>query len=274
MRISDCFVLFGLPHTASKSEVKSRYRELVKKYHPDTHLHSSSREQFEKVQHAYETIRAFFEFKESYTYEDVSVTDERLERIKRARKMQKEKRHREIVQLRTAISEFRNAPSFIVSKSIAIFACVLGFICLLDFVAPSSIEYEPIVNIQYVSNDYKGQGSLFIPNREISLHTRDLVVMQNTSFVLIDKTPFFNQITHIYIIANKRKVEIVYDSFYNSSVLLLVMLLFVGMYMFVRKKNTVHYYIIIKYYNLYVLPPIILYVLFGDNRINFALGLV
>ena len=57
------YEVLGLSSSASDDEVKSRYRELVKKYHPDrvSHLGEEfaqlAKEKFVKLQSAWETIR-------------------------------------------------------------------------------------------------------------------------------------------------------------------------------------------------------------------------
>ncbi|MHC5064012.1 MAG: DnaJ domain-containing protein [Planctomycetota bacterium] len=63
-RRAQALEILGLPEGASKEEVRSRHRELVKKYHPDAHSHlgpiaaKEATERFQEVQEAYEILTA------------------------------------------------------------------------------------------------------------------------------------------------------------------------------------------------------------------------
>lgn len=60
--IADCYQILGLPQHASIEEVKSAYRKLVKRYHPDYNPGDRrASEQFIRVRRAYETLMAAIE---------------------------------------------------------------------------------------------------------------------------------------------------------------------------------------------------------------------
>ncbi len=56
----DPYEILGLPRNATMDQVKARYRELVKKYHPDKHqgnpLADLAEERFKEIQEAYDAI--------------------------------------------------------------------------------------------------------------------------------------------------------------------------------------------------------------------------
>lgn len=60
--IADCYYVLGLPRHASLEEVKSAYRKLVKRYHPDYNPGDRrATEQFIRIRQAYETLIAVIE---------------------------------------------------------------------------------------------------------------------------------------------------------------------------------------------------------------------
>jgi DnaJ-class molecular chaperone len=50
------YKILGLDSSASDTEVKKKFRELAKKYHPDKNPSENSKERFQEIQDAYERI--------------------------------------------------------------------------------------------------------------------------------------------------------------------------------------------------------------------------
>ncbi len=58
MHIYDCYRVLGLPRNASVDDIKSAYRRLARKYHPDMNQHDpQSVEKFRQVQEAYRILK-------------------------------------------------------------------------------------------------------------------------------------------------------------------------------------------------------------------------
>ncbi|MFO7868386.1 MAG: J domain-containing protein [Bacteroidales bacterium] len=272
MRISDCFALFSLPHTASKEEVKKRYRYLVKKYHPDTSSAMSSRAKFEQIQEAYELIKAFFEFKENFISEDISVTDERLERIKRARKIKKERKARERKQLLDAIRTFKTSVWYKVSQFFVVFSVVLASIILADNLLPNVIIQKHIQNVQFSDSN---TALVTIGDRDLEIPYSDAFLLQYVDKVLIEQTQLFSQVKKIHYVApDNTKQHVLYYSLYNDGYIILVFLLLLGLQTYYINQSSFQYYVIIRFYNTIILPLICFYVLFGEKRIVGLLGLL
>lgn len=53
MNKRDCYEVLGVPKTASEAEIKSAFRKLAKKYHPDVSKEENAAEKFKEVQEAY-----------------------------------------------------------------------------------------------------------------------------------------------------------------------------------------------------------------------------
>lgn len=54
--VPDYYARLGLPPKAEEAEIKSKYRALVRKYHPDTNPAPSAQEAFRAIQEAYDLL--------------------------------------------------------------------------------------------------------------------------------------------------------------------------------------------------------------------------
>ena len=56
MNKKDYYDILGVSKTASDDEIKSSYRKLAKKYHPDISKEDNAADKFKEVQEAYEIL--------------------------------------------------------------------------------------------------------------------------------------------------------------------------------------------------------------------------
>ncbi|KKQ03886.1 MAG: chaperone protein, partial [candidate division WS6 bacterium GW2011_WS6_36_26] len=56
MEKRDYYEVLGVDKKATQSELKKAYRNLVKKYHPDSNKNDGAEEKFKEVQEAYEIL--------------------------------------------------------------------------------------------------------------------------------------------------------------------------------------------------------------------------
>lgn len=56
MEFQDYYAVLGVPRTADEKQIKSAYRKLARKYHPDVNKDTGAEEQFKRVSEAYEVL--------------------------------------------------------------------------------------------------------------------------------------------------------------------------------------------------------------------------
>ena len=57
MKYKDYYKILGVARDASEDDIKKAYRKLARKYHPDVSKEANSKEKFQEVSEAYETLR-------------------------------------------------------------------------------------------------------------------------------------------------------------------------------------------------------------------------
>ena len=57
MKYKDYYAILGLQRGASEDEIKSAYRKLARKYHPDVSKETDAEEKFKEVAEAYQTLK-------------------------------------------------------------------------------------------------------------------------------------------------------------------------------------------------------------------------
>lgn len=55
--VTTLYAVLGIPNAATETDVKSAYRRLARTWHPDVCREPDAREQFQRIQHAYEILR-------------------------------------------------------------------------------------------------------------------------------------------------------------------------------------------------------------------------
>ena len=279
MKTKEAFTNLGLHETATEAEVKDSYRKLVKLYHPDVNSDEGAREKFEKIQKSYELILLYFEFSKLAPLKKEKLSKEKIEHISKVAQMKKAKKELFQLTLLQDISAFKKSKKFIFSNTIAIISCLLAFFILYDYYSLPVKSYEEIQgfsseSVPSTKNDFRITENIFLVIQDTKISVSPLVAahLAQEEKLVISRTQFFKQIIDVAKIDAAEGVD--FYNFYNDAVVVLSVLLLGGMVMFIYKKQDVTYYFVVKYYNLYILPLVIIYVLFNEARVFRLFGII
>lgn len=74
MNATDCYQILGVQKGASQKEIKSAYRRLSLKYHPDRNKNEKDGEKFKRIIEAYQTLRLEEKKKNKRSEVDIAST--------------------------------------------------------------------------------------------------------------------------------------------------------------------------------------------------------
>lgn len=279
MKTKEAFTILGLLETATEVEVKESYRKLVKLYHPDVNSEEGAREKFEIIQKSYELILLYFEFSKLAPIKKEKLSKEKIDHISKVAQMKKAKKELFQITLLQDISAFKKSKKFIFSNAIAIISCLLSFFMLYDYYSLPVKSYEQIQgfsseSVPSTNSDFRITENIFIIIKDTKISVSPLVAahLAQEDKLVISRTKYFKQIVNVAKIDAAEGVD--FYNFYNDAVVVLSVLLLGGMLMFIYKKQDVTYYFVVKYYNLYILPLVIIYVLFNEARVFRLFGII
>lgn len=271
MKILDAFKLLGVSEQASPEEIKKAYRQKVKQFHPDVNSSDNAQTEFECIQSAYTLIQAYIQYKESeFTSEPTPPKPKRKKSNTQSRTAKKQWFE---ARIQYDISVFKHSKKFILSRIIAFVGCMVAIGITIDHMSVPINNYEPIQHIEIPENFHEIENfawkELYIiaQDRKISVSPLQLEPLQKTTYLKISNTPFLQQIIRIQTTDSRPYTDIEFYNFYNDSFWVIIVLLCGGMSMFAFRTKSVAYYSVIRFYNLYCIPLIFVFVLFGEARI-------
>ncbi|HON52078.1 MAG TPA: J domain-containing protein [Bacteroidales bacterium] len=279
MKIRDAFNILEISDDASPEEIKKAYRAKAKLYHPDVNNSNSAQAEFECIQNAYTLIQAYIQYRESkHSHSEIQNT--KIKRKQNSKQTKAAKKQWFEARIQYDISIFKKSKQYILSYCFAFIGSIVALGICIDYFSAPQENYEPIQHIEIPQNfhDIKNYAwkelYIIVQDRRISITPLLLNQIQNTSYLKIYNTPYLQQIKRIEATNSQPYTEIEFYNFYNDAFLIIVILLCGGISMFVFNKKSLGYYSIIRFYNLYCLPLIILFVLLGEARILRLFGIV
>ncbi len=267
------YKILGLENSASDSEVKKKFRELAKKYHPDKNPSENSNARFQEIQDAYERIvkRTFEQPSDPKTPNPKSKEQQFQENArKRAEQLKKQEAEDEL--------EFYNSFRFGWRRKCLITIALFGGLCLIgiiidDFlplkkttetVEQFSTKPSKSINDQYVySVKFKNYPSLWLNYQNINQ-------LDNLPELILAKTVIFHQPVYVFNPSSQIRSD-VHFTFYWAQIIIIIFTLLPIVVCFYKRNDL--FFILGNYLSLSISAALLLIFLLNDLKIIHLLTL-
>ena len=167
--------LFNLNETSSLDDVKKRYRELAKEFHPDRNKDSNAHERFLLIKEAYEyLITNQVQNSQTVYFDNINLEKERIEKIRIAKEKLKEYYRRKEIQKAKEINFFFKSRIWKLFKFLSVLCLAYSLLNIVDYILPKkeiktfvseiSENYNSITEEQIVLIKPKDGKEFFILN--------------------------------------------------------------------------------------------------------------
>ncbi len=256
--------LFNLNESSSLDDIKKRYRELAKEFHPDRNKDSNAHERFLLIKEAYEyLINNQFRNSQSVYFDSINLEKERIEKIRIAKDRLKEYyRRKDLERKKYTISFYKS--NLWKSYKIVSFVCLFYSITnLIDFYLPKN-KVNTIVN--EISENYNSLTEekiiLIKPNKGkdfFALYPIKTNLKYNDS-IEIYVSKLLNKIHKVEIKNNQEEMSYITPN--NNSFILLLITFMLTIPTIIFMKNEKKYEeIFLTKITLTIYSPIILYLI-------------
>ena len=264
------YKVFGLNPGASEEEIRKRYRELVKKFHPDVNKNPRAEEKFIEIQVAYEQLMdGNEEPTEIESPAEASFQTEYADYRAHARQQFEARKKKEAEELEKLYVRLQTGPVHLLHRCIALLSLIVAVALILDLILPNqrvsavitsySTEVYQSMNGNLVSLAKTNQGESFFLNA-FSNRFFDI-----NPFIEIKKTVIFHQSVSVLSYSNEFLQEIpIHFSFYWAQFVLFPFFFIPLIFLIYRKKDA--YFIMGSYFSRYASGLLLLYFLISQDR--------
>jgi hypothetical protein len=264
------YKVFGLDPGASEEEIRKRYRELVKKFHPDVNKDPRAEEKFIEIQAAYEQLlHGYEEPAEIETPTEPTFQEEYTAYREHARQQFQARKKKEAEELEKLYVRLQTGPIHLLHRCIAFVSVIVLLVLCLDLLLPTqrvsavitsySTDVYQSMNGNLVSLAKTNQGESFFLNA-FSNRFFDI-----NPFIEIKKTAILHQSVSVLSYSNEFLQEIpIHFSFYWAQFLLFPFLLVPIAFLIYRKKDA--FFIMGSYFTRYASGLLLLYFLISEDR--------
>jgi curved DNA-binding protein CbpA len=264
------YKLFGLSPGASEEEIRKRYRELVKKFHPDVNKDANAEKKFIEIQTAYEELMREPEAQLGIDHPTESTFQEEYTSYREhARQQFQARKKKEAEELEKLYVRLQTGPIHLLHRCIALASLIVLLTLCLDLILPNqrvsavitsySTDVYHSMNGNLVSLAKTNQGESFFLN---AFSNR---FFDTNPFIEIKKTAIFHQSVSVLSHSKESLQEIpIHFSFYWAQFLLFPFFLIPIAFLIYRKKDA--FFIMGSYFTRYASGIILLYFLISQER--------
>ena len=264
------YKLFGLSPGASEEEIRKRYRELVKKFHPDVNKDANAEKKFIEIQTAYEELMREPEAQLGIDHPTESTFQEEYTSYREhARQQFQARKKKEAEELEKLYVRLQTGPIHLLHRCIALVSLIVLLTLCLDLILPNqrvsavitsySTDVYHSMNGNLVSLAKTNQGESFFLN---AFSNR---FFDTNPFIVINKTAIFHQSVSVLSRSNEFSQEIpIHFSFYWAQFLLFPIFLIPIAFLIYRKKDA--FFIMGSYFTRYASGSLLLYFLITQDR--------
>lgn len=169
----------------------------------------------------------------------------------------------------TELADFKKSWTYGLSKFIAVVSCIVAIVCVVDFFynnRTQQIETQAIMEQLNTVQPTDFDAQLRVANTSFHIDAHWTALLKQSQHITVCTTRWFGQPKYL-MVDNAHDVCIKHASIYNDGIILWALLLFFGLRVFFPFRNTLTQLLITRYYNLFVLPFICIFVLLGSGRL-------
>jgi curved DNA-binding protein CbpA len=256
--------LFNLNENASLEEIKKRFRELAKEFHPDRNKENNAHERFLLIKEAYEYLinNQIYESKNLF-YENINLEKERIEKIRLAKERLKEYYKRKEIKLNLEIDNYFKSLNWKIFIVTTILSTVLSLLIFVELFLSTKIENNVITCIsqEYNSiNDKKIVLITTIDNKNFFTNSSIKQFLNQNDSIQTYKTKLLNR--YAVIKGNNNTTQYVFYNLNNSLLIniLFILIFLLPLFTFLYKTKNIGYTILANLITTIYLPLLICFV--------------
>ena len=264
------YKLFGLSPGASEEEIRKRYRELVKKFHPDVNKDANAEKKFIEIQTAYEELMREPEAQLGIDHPTESTFQEEYTSYREhARQQFQARKKKEAEELEKLYVRLQTGPIHLLHRCIALLSLIVLLTLCLDLILPN--QRVSAVIISYSTDVYHSMNGNLISlaktnqGESFFLNAFSNRFFDTNPFIEIKKTAIFHQSVSVLSHSKESLQEIpIHFSFYWAQFLLFPFFLIPIAFLIYRKKDA--FFIMGSYFTRYASGILLLYFLISQDR--------